>query len=90
MNEATSGHVLVVNGKTVGGTFECGHDQLDILNDTIKFFLPLVVKDSSFSGEVSLMEILAEIENKYDMENFFMRDLKECLTDIHRKSVTIH
>lgn len=98
MNTATasSGHLLFVNGSIMDGTFECDPVQLPVLNEAITTYSSLVNKHSlatdqkPFTGEVSLVELLAYIHAYYDISNPLLKDMAECLLVIHRKSITIH
>jgi hypothetical protein len=98
MNTATasSGHLLFVNGSIMDGTFECDPIQLPVLNEAITTYSSLVNKHSlekdqkPFTGEVSLVELLAYIHAYYDISNPLLKDMAECLLVIHRKSITIH
>lgn len=91
MTEASSGHMVIEKGKIVGGTFVCAPDQLEILNQTIKSFSPLVIPSQDFSGEVSLIEFLSAIQQKYEsIDTPLLKEIKECFIEIHRNSVTIH
>lgn len=93
---ASSGHLLFVNGSIMDGTFECDPVQLPVLNEAITTYSSLVNKHSldtvqkPFTGEISLVELLAYINAYCDISNPLLKDMADCLLVIHRKSITIH
>lgn len=91
MSEVSSGHMVIEKGRIVGGNFVCAPEQLEILNQTIKTFSALVIPSQDYSGEVSLIEFLCVLEQKYeDLSTPLLKEINECFLDIHRNSVTIH
>jgi hypothetical protein len=91
MNTASSGHILMEKGNIIDATFGWNLDDtktLQTLTSTIQSFRFLI--NPEFTGEISLMEFLALINDAYDISTPLFHDIVECLKKVHRHSITIH
>lgn len=87
---AVNGHLSIVNGSIVDATFECEPDQLPVLTSAIKTFLPLLSKETPYTGSLSLIELLSFIGLDYDLNDPLICEMTACMFAVHHNSVTIH
>lgn len=91
MNTVSSGHMLMSKGKIIDASFQCDLEDyatIKTLNSTIETFGCLISKE--FTGEISLIEFLALIDNAYDISTPLFQEIATCLKAVHRNSITIH
>jgi len=91
MNTVSSGHMLMSKGKIIDASFQCDledHTTIKTLNSTIETFGFLISEE--FTGEISLIEFLALIDNAYDISTPLFQEIATCLKTVHRNSITIH